>query len=109
MSYDFTTGDLMARLEAWERVVTTYETNVKEAIKDDIKIGILLMRMPNDELGNHMVMHADSLWTWPAFKDGLVHLWQGAKDGGGAPMDVVALTGKGKKGKGKNGKETRSC
>jgi hypothetical protein len=120
LKWDFS-GEVMARIESFERAIATYQGAANEVLSDNLKIGIVLNRIADTELATHLVFHADRLNTWGLFRAEVVNIARAravaagtyptlANPAGAAPMEVDAVTkGKGK-GKGKSGEgETRSC
>ena len=103
MSWNFE-GDVLAKIDQWEREVANYEAAAKEEIGDNIKIGLVLLRLPESAIKQHLVMNAERLQAWGEFKEELVNIRrvQELTTGGPQPMEIGAL-GKSKgKGKSKN-------
>ena len=97
LSWNFD-GDVLQRVEAFEREITMYESDSKEKVTDNIKIGILLMRLPQGSLATHMLMNADKHENWQGFRDELLNIRRAqmvTNPNGAAPMDIGALGKKG--------------
>ena len=95
-------GDVLTRLEAFEREVTLYTGNSGETVSDNLRIGLVLNNLEDGGLRDHLLMNAERLQTWPVFREELVNILR--VRAGPIPMDVGALgKGKGKKGDGRFG------
>ena len=107
LRYDFS-GDIMARLESWEREVTRWEKRAGEPITKNIRIGIVLISLEEGPIKQHLLLHSSKYDSWDAFKLELIDLKR-AQDAahGVAPMEVDALGGK--KGGGKKDKSQIEC
>ena len=101
MSFDFS-GDTIARLEAFERELMTYERASAEVVTDGIRIGVVLQRMEESALKQHLLLNSERLVRWVDFRAELVSVRnaQQVVNSTASPMDVSALN----KGDGKNGK-----
>jgi len=120
LKWDFT-GDVLVKLEAFERGVTEYQIASGEVLSDGLRIGIVLNLVKDVELAAHLLFNSERLATWHAFRSEIVNISKAraaaagvfsfANAGGLAPMDVGALNTKGPKGGGRGGKgsETRTC
>ena len=49
LSYSFH-GDTTERFTAWEREITTYERDSGKVLDDEIKVGAMLLRLPESQL-----------------------------------------------------------
>ena len=119
LKWDFA-GELTARIEGFERAITTYQASTNEVVSDNLRVGIVLNRIADHELASHLILNAERLSTWGLFRAEIVNIararaaaagaFAGLGDGHGpSPMDVGAL-GKGPgKGKSPGGREERSC
>ena len=117
LQYDFS-GDALAKIEAFERQLSLYEQSAGEQVSESLRIGIVLNRIQDNELATHLLLNAERLKTWPAFRKELVDVARARAAAGGAyqtrpgsharssggvaPMDVDGLMKGG-------GKETRMC
>ena len=59
LSYSFQ-GDTTERITAWEREIATYERDSGKTL-DEIKVGAVLIRLPESQLKNHLLMCVDKL------------------------------------------------
>jgi hypothetical protein len=102
-------GDVVARLEAFEREVTQWKAVSQETISDGILIGVVMRNLEDGSLKQHLIMNAERLKTWSDFREELVNVRraQAAAMSGGTPMDIGLLGKGGKGGKGKKGKGDR--
>ena len=97
-------GDTAERITAWEREVATYERDSGKILDDEIKIGTLLLRLPESQLKTHLLMRVDNLKKWTDFRNELVAISRGiaAAQTQPTPMDNGAV-GNGKSSKGGKG------
>ena len=96
-------GDVLSRLEAFEREVALYTTNTGGTVSDKQCIGLVLNQLDDSALKDHLLMNAASLKDWPLFREELVDIL--CVRNAPQPMDVGGL---GKGGKGGGGKGARS-
>ena len=61
-------GDILARLEAFERDLAKYETSTGERMPAGIKIGTVVRQSPEGALRQHLIMNVDRFPIWEAFK-----------------------------------------
>ena len=95
-------GDVMSRLEAFEREVATYTLNNSETTSDNLKIGLALNNLEGDSvLRDHLLMNAARLTTWTLFREELVEIIRVRQ--GPCPMDVGGVKGGGSKAGGGGG------
>ena len=71
LSFDFS-GDTIARLEAFERELMTYERANAEVVTDGIRIGVVLQRMEESALKQHLLLNSERLVRWVDFRAELV-------------------------------------
>ena len=64
--------DTTERITAWEREVATYERDSGKILDDEIKVGALLLRLPESQLKTHLLMRVDKLKKWTDFRDEVV-------------------------------------
>jgi hypothetical protein len=106
LNFDFS-GDVIAKLEAFDREVLSYEQACGEAVSNSIKIGIVLQRLDESALKQHLLLNAERLAKWPDFRAEVVNIRRAQQvvSGTAQAMEVGALDGMGKfggKGKGKS-------
>ena len=92
LNYDFD-GDITSRLQAFDRDCNRYTTSSKEPFGDNIKIGILLRKLPEGSLKSHLILNSQRLSTWEAVKLEVdnVRRAQLATASASVPMDVDVL------------------
>ena len=107
LSYSFQ-RDTTERITAWERDMATYERDSGKTLDDEIKIGTVLIRLPESQLKTHLLMRVDKLKKWTDFRDEVVAISRAiaVAQPQPTPMDVGAV-GNGKSGKG--GKRAKRC
>ena len=71
LSFDFS-GDVIARLETFERDALTYTQSSGQPFDDSIKVGIVLRNLPEGNLKQHLIMNADRLATFKLLS--LIHI-----------------------------------
>lgn len=115
LGWDFG-GDVLTKLESFERAVSLYERGSQEAVSDALKVGILLRQIPDGALRQHMILNSERLRRWVDFREELISVSRVQTLAHATPvaMDISALQGKGGKGKGKgskgnSGKHTGKC
>ena len=54
-------GDTTERITAWEREIATCERDSSKFLDDEIKIGTLLLRLPEAQVKTHLLMRVDTL------------------------------------------------
>ena len=103
----------MTRLESFERERSQYEAATKEKLSDSISIGIVLNRLPQSPLKEHLVLNAERLKTWTEFREKMVNIRRvqsaATSSGGAAPMDLGAFSKGKNKGKGKGKGTVETC
>ena len=95
LSWDFS-GDMLARVESFEREISLYEASSKEKISDAIRIGVVLRQLPESPLRHHMILNAERLKDWAAFREEMLNVRRAqaaaaAAAGDPMPMDLGAL------------------
>ncbi|CAK0856587.1 unnamed protein product, partial [Prorocentrum cordatum] len=68
LSWDFS-GELLTRMEAFEREISIYEGQTGEQLSNAIKIGIALQRLSESPLKHHMILNAERLEQWVQFRE----------------------------------------
>ena len=103
LSYSFQ-GDTTERITAWEREIATYERDSGKILDDEIKVGAVLLRLPESQLKTHLLMRVDKLKKWTDFRDEVVAISCAiaVAQSQPTPMDMGAV-GKWKSGKGGKG------
>ena len=71
LSFSFQ-GDTTERIAAWEREISTYERDSGKILDDEIKVGAVLLRLPESQLKTHLPMRVDKLKKWTDFRDEVV-------------------------------------
>ena len=66
LNWDFK-GDLVARLELFNRAVARHENRSGETLSAQLKVGLVINRLEDGNLRNHLVMNMERLNTWEAF------------------------------------------
>ena len=98
-------GDLVAKMESFEKSVSQYQSNSNEVLSDAMRIGIVLNRLGDSDLTAHLLFNSARLTAWRAFRDEIINackaraasagrfgnLSQHRDDVGVKPMDVGAL------------------
>ena len=105
-------GDTIERTNAWEREIATYECDRGKLLDDKIKVGAVLLRLPESQLNPlpppppppHLLMRVDKLKKWTDFRDEVVAISRSiaVAQSQPTPMDIGAV-GKGKSGNGGKG------
>ena len=106
LNFDFS-GDVIARVEAFEREVAQYERASGEDVSDGIRVGVVLQRLEDSPLKQHLLMNSERLARWTDFRSELVCVRRAQQviSASVQPMDVGALDkGKGKGSRGGKGK-----
>ena len=70
LSYSFQ-GDTAERITAWEREIATCEA-VARFLMNEIKVGAVLLRLPESQLKTHLLIRVDKLKKWTDFRDEVV-------------------------------------
>ena len=107
LNFDFS-GDLIARMEAFERELAQYERTSGEAVSDGMRIGIVLQRLEESSLKQHLLLNTERLTKWADFRAEMINVRRAQQivANRAQPMDIGALSGKGKgKPKGKGQRE----
>ena len=98
LKFDFG-GDVLARLETFERDCRLYQKLAGTGVEDNLKIGIALSNMADGALKEHLIMSAERLRNWELFRAEMESISRVKQFAGAVPMDVDAMT-KGSWGKG---------
>ena len=103
LSFSFQ-GDATERITAWECETATYERDSGKTLDDEIKVGTVLLRLPESQLKTHLLMRVDKQKKWTDFRDELVAISRAiaAAQSQTTPMDMGEV-GKGRSGKGGKG------
>ena len=88
-------GDILARLEAFERDLAKYEQSTGERMPAGIKIGTVVRQSPEGALRQRLIMNMDRFQTWEVFKHEIqnVKRAQAAAQSGPSPMNLDSLEG----------------
>ena len=99
-------GDTTVRITAWEREIATYERDSGKIHDDEIKVGAVLLRLPESQLKTDLLMRVDKMKKWTDFRDEVATISRAiaVSQSQPTPMDIGAV-GKGKSGKG--GKDSK--
>ena len=62
-------GNVAARLDAFERAIHEYESQSKEKVTDDTRIGIVMLGMEDLKIKEHLIRNSSRLGTWAARGD----------------------------------------
>ena len=81
-------GDVLQRLEAFERKVAEVEKLTTETISESLKIGICLKNMTDPKLQEHAILHGARLDTFAKFKQEMIDIRQVQNAAMGTPMDI---------------------
>lgn len=93
-------GDIVSRIEAFERQIAEYQKNSSETVSDGIRIGIVLRNMDEGPVRQHLLMNAERLKLWQDFREEIVNIRRaqltstgtvGAGGMGAAPMELGQL------------------
>ncbi len=91
-------GDILSRIESFERACVQYGQNTGAALTDDLKVGIVVNNLDEGAVRSHLILNAERLNTWQIFGSELEQITcvmafaaQNIND----PMDVGALGLKG--------------
>ena len=57
---------------AWAHDIVTYERDSGEILDDEIKVGAVLLRLPESQLKTYLLMRVDKLKKWTDFRDEVV-------------------------------------
>ena len=97
LQFDFS-GDVFAKIEAYERDLALYEQASGEKISDGLRVVIVLNRVTDTELATHLLLNSERFQTWTLFRRELVDVSRaraasgayqtrrGANDSGTTPM-----------------------
>ena len=101
-------GDVIARMEAFEREIHLYETSSKEKMSPGIKIGVVLRQLEEGQLKQHLLMNAERLIDWDTFKSEIISIRRAQATAGTTVSMDVGSAGKGP-GSGKGNKWCNVC
>ena len=103
LQFDFS-GDMLAKLESFERDLALYEQASGEKISDGLRVGIVLNRVTDTELATQLLLNSERFETWTIFRreladvsraraaaSGAHQMRRGANDSSTAPMEIDAL------------------
>ena len=111
-------GDATERITAWEREIATYERDSGKILDDEIKVGAMLLRLPESQFKTHLLMRVEKLKKWTDFRDEVVAVSRAiaVAQSQPTPMDIGAVDkgksgkgGKGSKGAGKRNNQTQQA
>jgi len=106
LSWDFS-GDSLIKLESFERALSLYEASSSETVSSTMRSGIVMMRLPDGPLKQHLVMNAARLVDWVDFREEIVNIRRAQLTAHSTPtpMELGALSG----GKGGDRKTCHVC
>jgi hypothetical protein len=113
LSYDMS-GEIVQKIEAFERESANYERGSGEVIVDGMKIGVTLRNLEEGPLKQHMLLNADRFKTWIDFRNEIINIKRAMSQANAtsSPMqlDALAALAKAKGGKkGAKGATDREC
>ena len=73
LSFNFE-GDILSRLEVFERDLQRYTTSSGTEVQDDMRSGIVLRNLPKGSLREHLILNADRFKSWTAFRDEITNV-----------------------------------
>eukprot|EP00971_Amphidinium_carterae_P316682 6294829-Amphidinium_carterae.1 len=89
--------------------IKKYQDQSGDVIADTIKHGILAGGMKHEKVRDHIRLFSAQLNTYPKLRDEILHFTRSGRtwgsDDSSAPMQIDAITGKGKGAKGKDSKK----
>eukprot|EP00973_Karenia_brevis_P037591 5187469-Karenia_brevis.AAC.1 len=62
-------GDIISAIEEFERKIRAYEQQSGKEVDDDIKCGITIKGMEDEQIQKHLIKNSDRLSTWPQMRD----------------------------------------
>ena len=94
----------MTQLSGSPPEIATYERDSGKIPDDEIKVGAVLLRLPESQLKTNLLMRVDKLKKWTDFRDKVVAISRAiaVAQSQSTRMDIGAV-GKGKSGKGGKG------
>ena len=92
LSFSFQ-GDMVERITAWELEIATFECDSGKFLDDKIKVGAVLVRLPESKLETHLLLRVDKLKKWTAFRDEVVAVARATAvvETQPTPMDIGAV------------------
>ena len=93
LSFSFE-GDILSRLEAFERKIVDYEMHTRVQMTAEIRIGTVVRQLPEGALKQHLILNMDKYDTWDEFKFEIQNLKraQAAAQSGPMPMNIDSLS-----------------
>ena len=65
-------GDMLAKLEAYERDLALYEQVSGEKISDGLRVEVVLNQVTDTELATHLLLNPERFQTWVLFRGELL-------------------------------------
>ena len=96
-------GDIMQKLESWERELSRFEAASHDTISDLLRVGIVLRQIEEDSLRTHLLHNAERLKVWTDFKQEVISIRLATRSVGHAVDSIDGLQKGGVRG-GKGGK-----
>lgn len=100
-------GDIPSKISEFERRILEYEQQSNQTIADDVKYGVLVMGVTDQQVKQHLVRNSGRLDTWAKARDELLEIarTQNFLQNNPQPMQLGATPWKGKgKDPGKKGR-----
>ncbi|CAK0897778.1 unnamed protein product, partial [Prorocentrum cordatum] len=93
LGFGFESDDVLHELGRFEKVVQQYENATGKTVDDDLRTGIVIMSIRQDDLARHVVMNSDRFDTHDKIKDDIIGIYRTKEYlvTGPLPMDVSAV------------------
>ena len=73
LNLDFS-GDLSARMEAFEREFADYEQASQEQASDGIRVSAVLQRLEESTMEQHLLLNSERLTKWADFRAEVINV-----------------------------------
>ena len=90
LTYDFS-GDIMQKLESWERELSRFEAASHDTISDLLRVGIVLRQIEEGSLRTHLLHNAERLRVWTDFKQEVISIRLATRSVGHAVDSIDGL------------------
>ena len=93
LNFGFESDDILHELGRFERVIQQYENATGKKVDDELRTGIVIKSIRQEDLAKHIIMNSDRLDGYDKIKDEIVGIYRTKKYlvTGPAPMDVGAV------------------